>query len=58
MSRQDPAARGWQRITGGSPCGFCEGLAGIEFTGSRGPSGDNVAFQAHANCQCSAIPLF
>jgi len=58
MSRRDPAARGWQRITGGSPCGFCEGLAGIEFTGSRGPSGDNVAFQAHANCQCSAIPLF
>ncbi len=52
--RNDPAAKGWQRITGSRPCGFCLMLA------SRGPvyGQDTAGFRAHDNCHCSADPVY
>jgi hypothetical protein len=43
-------ARGWTRVTSGSPCSFCKGLAGQPDT----PDG----FQAHDHCSCTAEPTF
>lgn len=51
----DPAARGWQRVTDGSPCAFCRMIAGrgIVFKGEG-----SADFQAHGHCGCSAEPAF
>jgi len=52
--RQDPRAKGWQRVTGGEPCYFCAMLAG------RGGvySADTADFEAHDFCQCEPEPVF
>ena len=52
--RDDPQVKGWQRVTSGSPCNFCSMLE------SRGAvySADTADFEAHANCSCSAEPVF
>lgn len=50
-SAADPRARGWERITGGSPCDFCAGLAGKV-------NSDAGGFEAHDHCSCSAAPAF
>lgn len=53
-SRRDPAARGWLRRSGGTPCPFCAMLI------SRGPVYTEVTarFAAHDNCHCKAVPFF
>lgn len=50
----DPRARGWTRLTSGSPCEFCEMLAG------RGAvyGADTAEFQAHDGCACTAEPSY
>jgi len=51
----DPAARGWRRVTGGSPCAFCSMLA------ARGPtykSEKRADFEPHPHCGCTAEPVF
>lgn len=51
----DPAARGWLRRSGGSPCSFCAMLI------SRGPaykSEGTSSFRAHDHCHCKAVPFF
>lgn len=50
----DRRARGWQRITSGSPCAFCAMIA------SRGPvfSSDGGSFNAHDHCGCTAEPVY
>jgi len=58
MVRADQAALGWARVTGSSatgPCAFCVMLA------SRGPvygSSRAAGFEAHGNCQCTAVAVF
>ena len=51
---EDRAARGWERVTGGNACEFCEMLA------SRGAvySADTGDFQAHDHCACGAAPAY
>lgn len=52
---RDPQARGYIRVTDGSPCAFCALLAG------RGPvyrSQDSGAFDAHRACGCTAEPVY
>jgi len=46
----DPKARGYQRVTSGAACDFCESLAG-EPTSS-------TTFEAHDHCGCTAEPAF
>jgi ADP-ribosyltransferase exoenzyme len=51
----DPLARGWQRVTSGSPCAFCSMLA------SRGPVYKNAktsGFEPHGHCGCTAEPVY
>lgn len=51
----DPLAKGWVRVTSGSPCAFCAMLA------SRGPtyrSERTARFQAHDHCSCAAAPFY
>jgi hypothetical protein len=53
--RRDPQARGYIRVTDGSPCAFCAMLAG------RGPvyrSADTGSFDAHRACGCTAEPVY
>ncbi|MEV2236691.1 hypothetical protein [Micromonospora sp. NPDC049891] len=53
--RADRQARGWQRVTSGSPCAFCAMIA------SRGPafkSDRSARFEAHDHCGCSAEPFY
>jgi hypothetical protein len=51
-TRADPAAVGWRRVTGGSPCEFCEMLAG------RGGvyREETASFASHKHCACTAAP--
>lgn len=51
---EDRAARGWERVTGGNSCEFCQLLA------SRGAvfSADTADFQAHDHCSCGAAPAY
>lgn len=50
----DPAAGGWQRVTGGNACGFCRMLAG-----KGAVYGEATAdFGAHDHCNCAAVPAF
>lgn len=53
-SAADREARGYQRVTGGSPCAFCAVLA------TRGAVyGESSAdFQAHDHCSCSAEAVY
>lgn len=50
----DPRAAGWQRITSGRACSFCDMLAG------RGEvySAETADFQSHDHCSCSAEPVY
>lgn len=50
----DPNATGWQRVTSGNACAFCEMLAG------RGTvyKEDSADFASHDHCSCSAEPTF
>lgn len=52
-TRRDPAAVGWQRITGGG-CKLCSLLAG------RGAvyKESTARFATHPSCKCSAAPVF
>lgn len=47
----DPHARGFQRVTGGGACDYCESRAGITFA-------DDEVFPAHDHCACSAAAVF
>lgn len=51
---EDGQARGWTRITSGSPCAFCTMVA------SNGAvySADTADFQTHDHCGCSASPVY
>jgi hypothetical protein len=53
-SVQDPQARGWQRVTSGDGCEFCEMLAssGAVYTE------ESADFASHDHCLCSAVPAF
>jgi hypothetical protein len=51
----DPEARGWQRVTDGSPCAFCAMIAG---RGIISKDEGAAAFEAHGHCGCSAEPAF
>lgn len=52
--REDPQALGWERVTSGNPCDFCDMLAG------RGAvySADSADFQCHDGCLCTAEPVY
>ena len=52
--KADPKARGYQRVTSGTACSFCEMLAG------RGAvyGEESADFEAHDHCACSAEPVF
>lgn len=53
--RADKSARGWQRVTSGSPCPFCAMVA------SRGPvfkTDRSARFEAHDHCGCTAEPYY
>lgn len=52
--RGDPEAKGWQRVTDGSPCAFCRMIAGRGLVFKNEAAG----FQAHGHCGCSAEPFF
>lgn len=51
----DPEARGWQRVTDGSPCAFCRMIAG---RGLHSKEAGAVEFKAHGHCGCTAEPWF
>lgn len=53
-SIQDPAARGWQRVTSSGSCDFCTMLA------RRGAvyAEASVSFDSHDACHCDAVPAF
>lgn len=53
-SVQDPAAKGWQRVTSGNSCDFCTMLAGRGAVYSEA----SVAFDTHDACHCDAVPAF
>lgn len=50
----DPAVKGFQRVTSGDACAFCAMLA------SRGPvyTEDGGDFQTHDHCSCSIEPVY
>lgn len=50
----DSKARGWQRVTSGRACQFCQMLAG------RGAvySADTADFHSHDHCGCTAQPVY
>lgn len=47
-ARADDRARGFQRITSGSPCEFCADIA------AEGVRGKDADFPAHDHCSCTA----
>ena len=53
-SRRDPASAGWERVASGAGCKFCRMLA------DRGAvyKQDAARFASHANCHCTARPVF
>ncbi len=54
-TNNDPKARGYIRVTDGSPCAFCAMLAG------RGPvyrSEQSSGFDAHRKCGCTGEPVY
>lgn len=53
--RSDPQAQGYQRVTDGDPCAFCQMIA------SRGViaySESSAGFESHGHCGCTAEPAF
>jgi len=54
-TRRDREARGYRRVTDGSPCAFCAMLVARDIT--RGDFRD-ASFKAHRNCGCSAEPVY
>lgn len=48
-SRADPRSAGWRREARADACDFCHMLVGRR---------DAVAFEAHAHCNCVAVPVF
>lgn len=52
--KADPRARGYERVTSGAACDFCEMLA------DRGAvySEEAADFEAHDHCSCSAVPVY
>lgn len=54
LTRTDPKAQGWARVTSGDGCSFCQMLA------SRGPvySGETVDFESHDHCLCGSEAVF
>jgi len=50
--RSDRRAKGWERVTSGSACEFCQEVA------SSGPFTGDASFDAHDHCSCSAAPVF
>lgn len=53
-TRTDRRAVGWQRVTSGNACDFCEMLAGRGVVYSE----ESADFEAHDNCGCYAEPAF
>jgi hypothetical protein len=53
-AKADSRRAGWERLTSGNACDFCELLA------DRGAvySEDAADFEAHDHCSCSAVPVF
>lgn len=53
-TQADRQARGWQRVTSGSPCAFCVMLSG------RGPvyKSNTAGFLSHKHCVCTAEPVY
>ncbi len=51
---EDPRARGYERVLGGSGCDFCQMLAG------RGGvySAETADFEAHDHCACTPSPVW
>ena len=50
--KNDPKARGWERVLGGGGCDFCQMLAGRIYPR------DNAGFDAHDHCGCTAEPAY
>lgn len=50
----DPKATGWQRVTSGGGCAFCEMLSGRGFVYESA----TVRFASHDHCDCTAAPAF
>lgn len=48
--RADRRASGFQRVTSGNACSFCEDLSSQSF-------GEGADFEAHDHCSCSAEPV-
>jgi len=53
--RADRRARGYSRVTDGSPCAFCAMLAGRGAVYNTESSG---SFEAHRKCGCTAEPTY
>lgn len=51
----DPEARGYQRISDGSPCAFCAMLVSRGAVYKADATG---GFKAHVKCGCSAVPFW
>lgn len=51
---QDPAARGWSRITRAGSCDFCTMLSGRGHVYTEA----SVGFEAHGHCNCAAAPAW
>jgi hypothetical protein len=51
-AKADPRARGWERVTSGSACDFCESLTDQLFTEA------GSSFESHDRCMCNASPSY
>lgn len=52
--QEDPAARGWERITSATACDFCRMVAMRGAVYTKG----TASFACHDHCNCSARPLW
>lgn len=52
---KDPAAHGYQRVTDGDPCAFCQMIASRGIVAYDEMS---ASFQSHGHCGCTAEPAF
>lgn len=53
--RADRRAQGWERVTSGNACDFCEMLAG---RGAVYKEESTADFETHDHCSCTAEPVF
>lgn len=51
----DPQARGYQRVTDGDPCAFCQMIAS---QGIIAYDESSAGFESHGHCGCTAEPAF